>query len=166
MRNKLVRCFDCFGDKFRQKKYIKEHIEGIWTSSLKIRAKIEKKTYLSVRLVHGVRLRSWELVGYVCLSIGCAFHGGFLPWKPYFSLKFMLHRGKSTLNSFFPRRWIKDWFQLPTSIGRWKLRVEVGRELAPFFNRQPKNVPKYALKYVFKNKIWNKKKKKKKRIVS
>ena len=46
----------------------------------------------------------------------------------------------------------------------WSLKTESGSwtRTCPFFNRQPKNVPKYALKNVFKNKIWNKKKKKKK----
>ena len=41
----------------------------------------------------------------------------------------------------------------------WSLKTESGSwtRTCPFFNRQPKNVPKYALKYVFKNKIWNKK---------
>lgn len=111
MRNQLVRCFDCFGDKFRQKKYIKEHIEAIWTSCLKIRAKIEKKTYLSVRLVHGVRLRSWELVGYVCLS-GVRFTAAFyrenltFPWNscyieanPHWILSFPADGSKTSFSS-------------------------------------------------------------------
>ena len=66
------------------------------------------------------RFYSLRLKGYVCFS-GSAFHFGFLPSKPSFSLKcvtlnnFMLHWGKPTMNWFFPRRamWlinqIKDW---------------------------------------------------------
>ena len=42
-----------------------------------------------------------------------------LRFKPCFFLKFRLHRGKPSLNWFFPSRWIKDWFQLVRAISLW-----------------------------------------------
>ena len=59
---------NAFGDKFRQQKHTPHRSNLDQKLQNKGKKKKKIKGHLSVSLVHAVRLRLWELVGYVCLS--------------------------------------------------------------------------------------------------